>query len=167
MKNKCIKSRRRNRRTRYRSIRNIKSIKAHRKSIKNRKSIKKRNSTKNRRTRNKKKYTRRIRKMRGGADFSTAQGSGGDPAADMADKNSSQNAGNQSLQGGGGTGVGDGEIGCGVSCCDNNNDYGYPCPDGMCGPIPQVPNAVSQGLIEKAAVIATTAEANAEFDGRT
>ena len=57
-------------------------------------------------------------------------------------------------------------VGCGVSCCDNNNDYSYPCPDGMCGPIPQVPNAISQGLIEKAAVIATTAEANAEFDAR-
>ena len=164
MKNNNTKSRRRqrNRRTRYRSIRNIKSIRAHRKSIKNRKRIKNRKGTKNRRTLIKKKYTRRVRKMRGGADFTQPTGSKADVAA-RAQQDASQNSANKSLAGGGSA---SGGVGCGVSCCDNNNDYSYPCPDGMCGPIPQVPNAISQGLIEKAAVIATTAEANAEFDAR-
>jgi len=101
--------------------------------------------------------------MRGGADFSAPVGGKADPVGNMNNQNDSQNSANKSLAGGGSA---SGELGCGVSCCDNNNDYSYPCPDGMCGPIPQVPNAVSQGLIEKAAVIATTAEANAEFDAR-
>jgi len=101
--------------------------------------------------------------MRGGADFTQPTGGKADPIAAQTAQNNGQNNTNRALAGGGSA---SGELGCGVSCCDNNNDYSYPCPDGMCGPIPQVPNAISQGLIEKAAVIATTAEANAEFDAR-
>jgi len=101
--------------------------------------------------------------MRGGADFSAPTGGPNDPIGDRAKQDAGQNTANNALAGGGSA---SGGVGCGVSCCDNNNDYSYPCPDGMCGPIPQVPNAISQGLIEKAAVIATTAEANAEFDAR-
>jgi len=51
-----------------------------------------------------------------------------------------------------------------VPCCDENNVYGYPCPDGMCGPIPQSPNEVTNALIRQAATITATGLANAEND---
>jgi hypothetical protein len=51
-----------------------------------------------------------------------------------------------------------------VPCCDENNVYGYPCPDGMCGPIPQSPNEITNSLIRQAATITATGLANAEND---
>ena len=51
-----------------------------------------------------------------------------------------------------------------VPCCDENNVYGYPCPDGMCGPIPQSSNEVTNALIRQAATITATGLANAEND---
>ena len=53
-----------------------------------------------------------------------------------------------------------------VSCCDENNVYGYPCPSGMCGPIPQTSNPVTNELIRQAAVITATGLANGENDSK-
>ena len=55
-------------------------------------------------------------------------------------------------------------VGGGVDCCNTDNDYGYPCPDGKCGPIPQTESETTNGLIKQAAVITATGIANAEFD---
>jgi hypothetical protein len=54
----------------------------------------------------------------------------------------------------------------GVPCCNNNNDYGYPCPSGMCGPVAQVSNPLSQTLLTQSAIISATGAANAQFDSR-
>ena len=55
-------------------------------------------------------------------------------------------------------------VGGGVDCCNTDNDYGYPCPDGKCGPIPQSASETTNGLIKQAAIITATGIANAEFD---
>jgi len=150
MKNNNLKSRKKRRTTR----RNKRNLKSHRiSSSKRRTSIKKRNRSRNPSTRIRKRYTK---KMRGGNDFSTNVNSGGNPHKNLTNNNNMQNDANKALQGGGGGG-------CGTPCC-NTSDYSYPCPDGMCGPIPQVSSAVSQNLIERAAIIANTSTANAEFD---
>ena len=151
MKNNNLKSRKKRRTTR----RNKRNLKSHRiSSSKRRTSIKKRNRSRNPSTRIRKRYTK---KMRGGENnFPTNVNSGGNPHKNLTNNNNMQNDANKALQGGGGGG-------CGTPCC-NTSDYSYPCPDGMCGPIPQVSSAVSQNLIESAAIIANTSTANAEFD---
>ena len=55
-------------------------------------------------------------------------------------------------------------VGGAVNCCNTDNDYGYPCPDGKCGPIPQSASETTNGLIRQAAIITATGIANAEFD---
>ena len=56
------------------------------------------------------------------------------------------------------------QSGGGVDCCNSSDPYSYPCPDGMCGPIPQTANSTSNGLILQAAKINASTNANAEFD---
>jgi hypothetical protein len=56
------------------------------------------------------------------------------------------------------------QSGGGVDCCNSSDPYSYPCPDGMCGPIPQTASATSNGLILQAAKITASTNANAEFD---
>ena len=56
------------------------------------------------------------------------------------------------------------QVGGGVDCCNSSDPYSYPCPDGMCGPIPQTASATSNGLILQAAKITASTNANAEFD---
>jgi hypothetical protein len=51
-----------------------------------------------------------------------------------------------------------------VECCNNNDDYSYPCPAGMCGPVPQTSSETSNGLIIQAAKITASNTANSEFD---
>ena len=51
-----------------------------------------------------------------------------------------------------------------VPCCDENNVYSYPCPVGMCGPIPQTTSELTNSLIRQAATITATGLANAEND---
>jgi hypothetical protein len=55
-------------------------------------------------------------------------------------------------------------VGGAVNCCNTDNDYGYPCPDGKCGPIPQSASEITNGLIKQAAIITATGIANAEYD---
>ena len=56
------------------------------------------------------------------------------------------------------------QSGGGVDCCNSSDPYSYPCPDGMCGPIPQTASETSNGLILQAAKITASTNANAEFD---
>ena len=56
------------------------------------------------------------------------------------------------------------QSGGGVDCCNSSDPYSYPCPDGMCGPIPQTESETSNGLILQAAKITASTNANAEFD---
>ena len=53
---------------------------------------------------------------------------------------------------------------CGIPCCNSDTDYGYGCPPGKCGPIPQTGSESSDNLIEQAARISASSVSNAEFD---
>jgi hypothetical protein len=106
--------------------------------------------------------------MRGGYNNTTQPaGDVGWAIAKINANNANQASANRSLAGGGASRKKHRlQKGGSVPCCAPSNDYSYPCPAGMCGPIPQVPNALSQGLIVQSANIALTSSANAEFDSR-
>jgi len=53
---------------------------------------------------------------------------------------------------------------CGIPCCNSDTDYGYECPPGKCGPIPQTGSESSDNLIEQAARISASSVSNAEYD---
>ena len=129
-----------------------------------RKSI--RHTRNTRRLRRARRHTRKNRSMRGGAAEMTIAPSTGATIAGMQARQVSTNTAIRNLSGGGGNRRAFNQSGGDVPCCDNNNPYSYPCPTGMCGPLVQVPNAISQTSITSATMIANQASANAEFDSR-
>ena len=157
MKNKSLKRSSRKKKTRVMSIRRS------------------RLSRRTRRTRKQMRRTRKRMSMRGGYNNTTQPaGDVGWAIAKINANNANQASANRSLAGGTNRSLAGGggkkkhrlQKGGSVPCCAPSNDYSYPCPAGMCGPIPQVPNALSQGLIVQSANIALTSSANAEFDSR-
>ena len=160
-----------------------KTLKKHNKSRlskKNRLSKKSKTSKKNRLSKKYKKHnghkrTRRYRKkvaQKGGNDnpgFGGANSAlnnpppvGGDPSKFIKksmENAAQQNNANNSMAGGSGSGRE-----CGVPCCNSNPDYGYDCPPGKCGPIPQTGSETSDNLITQAAKITATGISDSEFD---
>lgn len=160
-----------------------KTLKKHNKSKlgkKNRLSKKSKTSKKNRLSKKYKKHndhkrTRRYRKkvaQKGGNDnpgFGGANSAlnnpspvGGNPSDAIREQQNAaanQNNANRSMAGGSGSGRD-----CGIPCCNSDPDYGYECPPGKCGPIPQTGSEASDNLITQAAKITASGISNAEFD---
>jgi hypothetical protein len=160
-----------------------KTLKKHNKSKlgkKSRLSKKSKTSKKNRLSKKYKKHnghkrTRRYRKkvaQKGGNDnpgFGGANSAlnnpspvGGDPTNtinNLQEAGKQQNNANKLMAGGSGSG-----IDCGIPCCNSDPDYGYDCPPGKCGPIPQTGSEASDNLITQAAKITASGISNAEFD---
>ena len=133
------------------------------KSIRRTRNTRRMRSRTSARTRKTKRMHRHRRKIMLGGDLpattlsSTPIESSSDTPAQMAGKNADMNKTINALKGG--RGRRRGQSGGAVPCCTENNPYSYPCPPGMCGP---VPNAIGQNIINTA----LTVRANAEFDAR-